>query len=32
MKYMLLIYGNEELWESFAEEDLAQVVRDTGAL
>ena len=32
MKYMLLIYGNEELWESFSEEEFAQVIRDTDAL
>ena len=32
MKYMLLIYGNEELWESFPEDDLAQVIQDTNAL
>jgi hypothetical protein len=29
---MLLIYGNEELWESFAEEDLAQLIQQTDAL
>lgn len=32
MKYMLLIYGNEELWESFPPETLAEVIRDTDAL
>lgn len=32
MKYMLLIYGNEELWSSFAPEVLEEVVRDTNAL
>lgn len=32
MKYMLLIYGNEELWSSFPEEELAEVIRDTDAL
>ena len=32
MKYMLLIYGNEELWESFPEEELAKVIEDTNAL
>lgn len=32
MKYMLLIYGNEELWESFAEDDLAQLIQQTDAL
>ncbi|MDD9372067.1 MAG: YciI family protein [Acidimicrobiales bacterium] len=29
---MLLIYGNEELWESFAEDDLAQLIQQTDAL
>ncbi|HEY6415194.1 MAG TPA: YciI family protein [Acidimicrobiales bacterium] len=29
---MLLIYGTEALWESFSEEDLAEVIRDTNAL
>ena len=32
MKYMLLIYGNEDLWESFAETDMAQLIRETDAL
>ena len=32
MKYMLLIYGNEELWESFPPEDLGQVIKETDAL
>ncbi len=32
MKYMLLIYGNEELWESFSEDDFAKVIRETDAL
>ncbi len=32
MKYMLMIYGNEELWSSFAPEDFEQVVTDTNAL
>lgn len=32
MKYMLLIYGNEELWNSFPQEELAKVVADTNAL
>ena len=32
MKYMLLIYGNQELWESFPPEDLEQVIKDTNAL
>jgi hypothetical protein len=32
VKYMLLIYGNEELWESFSEEEFAEVIHDTDAL
>jgi hypothetical protein len=32
MKYMLLIYGNEELWSSFPPEELERVIRDTNAL
>jgi hypothetical protein len=32
MKYMLLIYGNEELWESFSEEDFARTIEETHAL
>jgi hypothetical protein len=32
VKYMLLIYGNEALWESFPPEDFAQVVKETDAL
>ena len=32
MKYMLLIYGNQELWESFSEEDFAPVIEETNAL
>ena len=32
MKYMLLIYGNEELWASFPQEDFAEVIRETNAL
>ncbi|MCU1373225.1 MAG: hypothetical protein JWO68_511, partial [Actinomycetia bacterium] len=32
MKYMLLIYGNEELWASFDQEDLAVVIAQTEAL
>ena len=27
MKYMLLIYGNEELWSSFPQDDIEQVDR-----
>jgi hypothetical protein len=32
VKYMLLIYGNEELWSSFPQEDFAKVVAETDAL
>jgi hypothetical protein len=32
MKYMLLIYGNQELWESFPEDDMAKVIAETNAL
>ena len=32
MKYMLLIYGNEELWNSFPPEEFAKVVAETNAL
>jgi hypothetical protein len=32
MKYMLLIYGNAELWESFPEEEMAVVIAETNAL
>jgi hypothetical protein len=32
MKYMLLIYGNQELWDSFPPEQFEEVVRDTHAL
>jgi hypothetical protein len=32
MKYMLMIYGNEELWSSFPQEEMAQVVAQTNAL
>jgi hypothetical protein len=32
VKYMLLIYGNEELWQSFPEEEFAKVIRETDAL
>jgi len=31
MKYMLLIYGNEELWSSFSQEDFQRAVADTDA-
>ena len=32
MKYLLMIYGNEELWSSFPQEEMEQVVADTDAL
>lgn len=32
MKYMLLIYGNQELWASFDPADLAVLVQETDAL
>ena len=32
MKYMLLIYGNEELWSTFDQDDLAKVIEETNAL
>ena len=32
MKYMLLIYGNQELWESFDPADFEPIVRETEAL
>jgi hypothetical protein len=32
VKYMLLIYGNEELWNSFPPEEFAEVVKETNAL
>ena len=32
MKYMLLIYGNEELWSSFSQDELEQVIKETNAL
>jgi hypothetical protein len=32
MKYMLLIYGNEELWTSFPDAERDQLVQDTDAL
>ena len=32
MKYMLLIYGNDELWASFPPEEMATVVAETDAL
>jgi hypothetical protein len=32
VKYMLLIYGNQERWESVGADELAEVVRQTDAL
>lgn len=32
MKYMLLIYGNQEGWESYDAEVMSQVIRETDAL
>jgi hypothetical protein len=32
VKYMLLIYGNEELWGSFTPEDFEPVIKETEAL
>jgi hypothetical protein len=32
MKYLLLIYGNEETWSSFSQEQLQQLIRDTESL
>ncbi|MGH9048526.1 MAG: YciI family protein [Acidimicrobiia bacterium] len=32
MKYMLLIYGNEDRWASFGVEEFAEIVRQTDAL
>jgi hypothetical protein len=32
MKYVLMIYGNEELWSSFPQEEFEQVVTETNAL
>ena len=31
MKYMLLIYGNEELWQSFPQEEFERIVAETEA-
>ena len=31
MKYMLIIYGNDEVWGRFGEADFAALVRDTDA-
>jgi hypothetical protein len=32
MKYLLMIYGNEELWGSFPQEELQRVIKETDAL
>jgi hypothetical protein len=32
MKYLLMIYGNEELWSSFPPEEFERVVAETNAL
>src|SRR5215471_1640321 len=32
MKYLLMIYGNEELWSSFPQEEFERVVVETNAL
>lgn len=32
MKYMLLIYGNDELWSSLPEEEMTALVTETDAL
>ncbi len=32
MKYMLLIYGNDEVWGSFPPDEMATLVADTDAL
>ena len=32
MKYVLMIYGNEELWSSFPQDQLEQVIKETNAL
>jgi hypothetical protein len=31
MKYLLIIYGNDEVWNSFDEAELAELIRDTDA-
>ena len=31
MKYMLLIYGNDEIWNRFSKEDFEKLVRETDA-
>jgi hypothetical protein len=32
MKYLIAIYGNEEIWRAFEPEVIQQIVRDTDAL
>jgi hypothetical protein len=32
VKYMLLIYGNQETWDSLGEEELNELIRQTDAL
>jgi hypothetical protein len=32
VKYVLMIYGNEDVWSSFSQEDFEQVVTETNAL
>ena len=32
MKYMLLIYGDQERWESIVADELAEIIRQTDAL
>jgi hypothetical protein len=32
MKYVLMIYGNQELWESIPEAEMATVIAETNAL
>ena len=32
MKYMILIYGNQELWESFPQDEIERVIAETNAL
>ncbi len=32
MKYMILIYGNQELWESFPQDEMERVIAETNAL
>ena len=32
MQYMLLIYGNQQLWESFPQDEIDTVIAETNAL